>query len=115
MRMYDIEFYETVRGDNFVADFLDELPEKTRNKTLAWIAILKKHGPDLKRPYADLLDGHIRELRIQFARNEVRLLYFFAGAIIVITHGFLKKTNKIPLREIKKAKHIMTDWHRRNL
>jgi len=44
MRMYDIEFYETIRGDNFVVDFLDGLPEKVRNKTLAWIAILKNTG-----------------------------------------------------------------------
>ncbi|MDP2866377.1 MAG: type II toxin-antitoxin system RelE/ParE family toxin [Elusimicrobiota bacterium] len=82
MHMYAIEFYETERGDNFVAEFLDGLPEKTRNKTLTWIAMLKKYGPDLKRPYADLLDGPIRELRVQFARDEVRLLYFFADTVI---------------------------------
>ena len=115
MHIYAIVFYETERGDNFVAEFLDGLTEKTRNKTLAWIAMLKKYGPDLKRPYADLLDGPIRELRVQFARDEVRLLYFFADAIIVLTHGFIKKTNKVPLGEIEKAKRIMTDWRRRNL
>ena len=115
MQIYAIEFYETERGDNFVAEFLDGLPEKTRNKTLAWIAMLKKYGPDLKRPYADLLDGPIRELRVQFARDAVRLLYFFAGAVIVLTHGFIKKTNKVPLGEIEKAKRIMADWRRRNL
>ena len=113
--LYEIEFYQTERGDNFVEEFLDGLPEKTRNKTLTWIAMLKKYGPDLKRPYADLLDGPIRELRVQFARDEVRLLYFFADAIIVLTHGFIKKTNKVPLGEIEKAKRIMTDWRRRNL
>ena len=115
MRTYDIEFYETERGDNFVAEFLDGLTEKTRNKTLAWIAMLKKYGPDLKRPYTDLLDGPIRELRVQFARDEVRLLYFFAGAVIVLTHGFIKKTNKVPLGEIEEAKRIMADWRRRNV
>ncbi len=50
-------------------DFLDGLPEKVRNKTLAWIAILKTRA-GFKRPYADLLDGPIRELRIQFAKTK---------------------------------------------
>jgi len=77
--------------------------------------MLKKYGPDLKRPYADLLDGPIRELRVQFARDEVRSLYFFADTVIVFTHGFIKKTNKVPLGEIERAKRIMADWRRRNL
>ncbi|MDD2773041.1 MAG: type II toxin-antitoxin system RelE/ParE family toxin [Elusimicrobiales bacterium] len=115
MKNHEIEFYETERGENFVADFLDGLKEKTRNKTLAWISMLGKYGSDLKRPYADLLESPIRELRVSFANDEVRILYFFAGNTIVLTHGFIKKTREVPQSEIEKAKRIMSDWQRRSL
>jgi len=115
VKIYEIEFYETERGENFVADFLDGLKEKTRNKTLAWIKMLSEHGPNLHRPHADLLDGHIRELRVSFANDEVRIFYFFADETIILTHGFIKKTREVPQSEIERAKRIMADWHRRSL
>ena len=44
-----------------------------------------------------------------------RVLYFFvAGGEIVLTHGFVKKTQKTPAREIERAKRIREDWRSRN-
>ena len=82
MHIYAIEFYETERGDNFVAEFLDGLTKKTRNKTLAWIAMLKKYGPDLKRPYSDLLDSCV------FRSN--RPLFRFNSATIPLNSAMSK-------------------------
>jgi len=115
MKMYAVEFYQSERGENYVEDFLDGLQEKTRNKTLAWIRILQMHGPELKRPHADLLESPVHELRVSFSKDEVRILYFFAGDAIVLTHGFLKKTRDVPPGEIERARRIMSDWQRRNL
>ncbi|MBI5242520.1 MAG: type II toxin-antitoxin system RelE/ParE family toxin [Elusimicrobia bacterium] len=86
------------------------LQEKPRDKVLAWFAWLKKEGPNLPRPYADVLDGPIRELRISFSRLEMRILYFIEGHRIVATHGFLKKTPKVDHREIERAKRFREGW-----
>lgn len=54
--------------------------------------------------------GKIRELRVIFSSLHCRFLYFFYGKNIVITHGFIKKTDKVPEEEINKAHNAMLDF-----
>lgn len=107
---YEVIFYETPSGHVPVDDFLDSLQIKVRAKVEKWIEKLELHGPNLPRPYADIVVGKIRELRIVFGSNQYRILYFFFGKIIVLTHGFPKKTDKVPPLEIKRAENYMTDF-----
>ena len=79
-------------------------------KTAAWIGLLQERGPNLHRPYADVLEESIRELRVTFGRLEVRILYFIHGKSIVLTHAFMKKTQKVPQEEIEFAKRYRNDW-----
>ncbi len=111
--MYEVEFYEDERARCFAVEFLNGLQIKTRAKVTKWIDKLEEEGPDLPRPFADLVRGKIRELRVGFGTNEYRLLYFFFGKRIIITHGFLKKTDKVPLGEIERAERIMQDFFQR--
>lgn len=76
---------------------------------------MEKEGPRLPRPYADFLVGRIRELRISISHHQYRLLYFFSGKIIVVTHGFLKKSSKVPPEEIERAKRSMNDYMRKKI
>ncbi|MGH7275108.1 MAG: type II toxin-antitoxin system RelE/ParE family toxin [Nitrospiria bacterium] len=108
--MYTIEFYQTSQGDSPVDDFLDGLPGKLRGKTEKWLELLEEKGPDLPRPYADVLHGKIHELRVSFSHYECRLLYFIHGKTIVITNGFLKKTQKVSMDAIDRAERCRTDW-----
>jgi len=110
---YKVEFYTTLRGGSPVDEFLDSLAEKHRGKILQWLHYLEKEGPRLPRPYADILIGKIRELRISISHHQYRLLYFFSGKVIVVTHGFLKKSSKVPLEEIERSKRSMNDWSNR--
>ena len=112
--MYEVIFYTTQRGDCPVDEFLDELQTKVRAKVLKWIEQLEREGPNLPRPYADVVQGKIRELRVGFASNHYRFLYFFHGKKIVITHGFMKKTTKVPLPEIERAQKSMDDFLERH-
>ncbi len=110
---YHVEFYTTPQGESITDDWLDELQEGHRAKIFRWLHYLAQHGPHLPRPYADLVEGKIRELRIGIAHHEYRLLYFFHGKTIVVTHGFLKKTSRVPTAEIERAKRTMADWLKR--
>src|ERR1035437_6642651 len=107
---YEVIFYETPSGQVPVDDFLDSLQTKVRAKVEKWIEKLEQHGPNLPRPYADIVIGKIRELRIVFGSNHYRILYFFFGKTIVLTHGFPKKTDKVPPLEIKRAENYMGEF-----
>jgi phage-related protein len=111
--MYEVEFYRDHRGRCQVIDFLGRLQIRERAKVTKWIEMLERQGPDLPRPYADIVQGKIRELRIGFGTNEYRFLYFFYGKKILITHGFIKKTDKVPVEDIEMADRIMEDFTRR--
>lgn len=109
-RPYKVEFYTTARGHCPVDEFLDALPTKHRAKVERWIEELEKYGPDLPRPYADVLDGPIRELRIQFGHLKYRILYFISDRTVLLTHGIVKKTGPVPSDDIDRAKRYRMDW-----
>ncbi|MBI4371621.1 MAG: type II toxin-antitoxin system RelE/ParE family toxin [Elusimicrobia bacterium] len=107
---YEVEVFRTIRGNCPAREFLASLPPPVRGKVSKWIQRLQQLGPRLPRPYSDLLEAPIRELRISFARLEIRLLYFFHGKRIIITHGFLKKSRQTDPREIARAQRYRGHW-----
>ena len=113
-RLYKIIFYTTRREQCPVREFLDALEDRVIAKILAYIKLLRQEGPNLRRPYADIVQGKIRELRIRFGTSQYRILYFFfVGDRIVLTHGFLKKTREVPQSEIERAERYMADLIKR--
>ncbi|MBA4396997.1 MAG: type II toxin-antitoxin system RelE/ParE family toxin [Syntrophus sp. (in: bacteria)] len=112
--LYNIVFYTAERGDSPLDDFLDGLDKKSRAKVAAYLSRLEEQGPNLKRPYADIAKGKIRELRIQYSSNQFRLLYFFQMFDqIVLVHALSKKTQQLRKQDIELAEKLMEDWIRR--
>ena len=57
----------------------------------------------------------IFELRAKVGTDISRVLYFFYyEGRIVLTHGFIKKTQRTPAVEIEKAKKYRRDYIERN-
>ena len=110
MAEYEVLFYETAEGRCPTQDFLEGLPLKVRAKITKWVDLLRREGPDLPRPYADVVRGRIRELRVSFSGMHHRLLYFFHGKRIIVTHGFVKKTAAVPDEELTRAQRWMDDF-----
>jgi len=94
-----------------VEKFIDSKSTNNQAKIYAYIDQLEIKGPNLPRPYADILEDGIHELRIKLSGDQVRLLYFFVFKdFIIITNSFIKKTGKVPKSEIKKAKKFRDDY-----
>ena len=73
--------------------------------------LLEEKGTELREPYSAPLEDGIFELRCKLGSNITRALYFFyVGKRIVVTNGFIKKTQKTPPGEIKLAKDRRKDW-----
>ena len=109
----EIVFYEKENGEIPVKDFLDSLDIKMRKKALGQIVILESYGRTLREPYSKYIKDGIFELRIQFSSDISRIFYFFyVGDKIVLTNGFIKKTQKTPPKEIEKALKYKEDYER---
>ena len=76
---YEVIFYTRPSGRCPMDEFLDGLSVKARAKLMKWLEKLETMGPDLPRPYADVVRGKIRELRVVFASNQLRGLYFLTA------------------------------------
>jgi len=71
-----ILYYETKKSRCPVQEFIRLQQTRQRAKILNWIELLESEGPQLPRPYADLLDDGIHELRIKISGDQIRILYF---------------------------------------
>lgn len=113
--MFDIEYYEDSSGSKPAEEFIDSLDVKMRAKVFGRLELLEEMGSQLGMPFSRHLDDGIFELRTVQGSNITRVLYFFVvGERVILTHGFVKKTQKTPLREIARAKRIRDDWRSRN-
>ena len=111
MQRFEVEFYETADGKQPAKEFLLSLDRKMRAKMTATISILQDNGYELREPYSKYLSEGIFELRAKVGSDITRVLYFFyVDRHIVLTNGFIKKTQKTPPREIERAKRYRADY-----
>jgi len=92
--------------------FLDGLEEKTRTKV--YYNIRKAQHIQNEKLFKKL-DGHIWEFKTLYKKEHIRLFAFRhresdIETVVVTTHGIIKKTSKIPKKEIQKAKEIRKDY-----
>lgn len=107
----EIIFYKDSKGNCPVTAFLDSLDIKMRQKMLRAVQALQEMGTQLRLPISESLGDGIFELRAKVGSNISRVLYFFViGDRAVLTHGFIKKTQKTPARELERARKIRADY-----
>lgn len=114
MDMYEAIFYDLPNGTEPALDFIKSLDVKMRAKLEKSIALLQQVGPELRLPYSEHLDDGIFEIRAKQGTNITRVLYFFfVGKKIILTNGFVKKTQKTPKKELDLAKKYRTEYKSR--
>lgn len=90
-----------------VEAFITELPQSARTKTMASIHLLRDQG-FLYAPYTEKVEGreNLFEIRVKDG-EQVRVFYAYAkGDDVWLLSGFVKKTQKTPPAEIRKALKI---------
>ena len=112
--MFEVDYYELPNGEKPVVQFINSLDTKMRVKALGSIDILAEFGNKLREPYSKAIGSGLFELRIKFASDITRIFYFFVvDNKIILTNGFVKKTNKTPPGEIALAKKYKADYEGR--
>jgi len=93
-------------------DFLDSLPGRVARK-VTWVLKLLEDLDVVPSSYFKKLVGTdgIWECRITSGSNAYRILCFFANhSVVVLSHGFMKKTQKTPKAEIERAEASRRDF-----
>lgn len=111
MEKFTVEFYTTKDGKSPVEAFIYGLESKMQAKLIRVLEILEEKGPTVREPYSKHLDDGIFELRCKLGSDITRVLYFFdKDRIIILTNGFVKKTQKTPRSEMNLAQQRRKDY-----
>ena len=101
---WQVDFYEEEDGSAPVEDFIAGLSRGHKAKTLAIVKLLEEIGPTLRYPYSSQVRGKIRELRTQYGKDKIRILYFGdSRRYFILLHGFVKRTDRLSEEEIQIA------------
>ena len=105
---WTIDFYQEADGTAPVEVFLNSLRPEGRAKALALLQSLKVHGPNLPFAYSSQAAGKVRELRTQYGKDKIRILYFAdTRRVFILLHGFVKRTAKLEAGELRQAEQRM--------
>jgi len=110
---WTIEYYSSEQGKCPIRDFIDTLSPESKAKYIFISDLLSEYGLTVREPYVKPITGtrKLFEIRIKDKQNIHRIFYFaFTGKTLVLLHGFTKKTDKTPLREIAIADNRMKDF-----
>jgi phage-related protein len=114
MAKYQVVFFEKENGETPAEDFINSLDVKMSAKIYRLLMMVSENRPELREPYSKHLGDGIFELRAKVGSDASRVLYFFfAGRRVVVTNGFIKKTQKIQRSVIDKAKAFRKEYTER--
>ena len=88
--------------DSSLEEFIESLQKPTIAKVLRTIDLLEEFGSKLGMPHTKKISARLFELRIRGAQ-EIRIFYTFHKSQIYLLHGFIKKSDRIPKKEIRTA------------
>ena len=111
---WSIIFYKTLQGDTPVNDFILRLEIKAQSKIKDSIELLQEFGIRLGPPHIKKLTGtELWELRI-LGSDSIRIFYIaVTGKYFLLLHGFKKKKDKTPSKEIRIAEDRLSEFRRR--
>ncbi|PEH49615.1 type II toxin-antitoxin system RelE/ParE family toxin [Enterococcus faecium] len=113
MNKIEFETYKRKNGHDEFLEWIKELPEKDSAKLLRVVKATEEEGmlTAQRLKWVKKIDLNLYELRSKVGSNIQRALYFHVeNGRYIITHGFTKKTEKTPKKEIDHAKELRKEW-----
>ena len=101
--MLTVVFFRTSAGAEPVRKWLQSLP-KAHKKTIGEDIKTVQYGWPLGMPLVEKLEPNLWEVRIRLSDGIARVLFTVDGGLMILLHGFLKKSQRIPLPEMDVAR-----------
>ena len=108
-----IKVREVIEFETHFSEFLKKQPVKVQNKIFKIIEAIETFER-IPRNYLKILIGTngLYEARIQLGSDIWRVFCFFDdGKLVILLNGLIKKTQKTPKNEIKKALQLMQKYY----
>lgn len=109
--MTKVIYYTTSSGENPTTSFIASLSASQKRKILRILTYIEGYGLVTVIPHIRKLTGTpLWEIRI-LGQDSIRILYTaIEKDIILVVHGFIKKSEKTPRRELQTAINRLNDW-----
>ena len=113
---WKVKVYESPGGEKPVEEFIKSLAEKARLKVTKTLDLLEQFGIEGAYPHVKKLTGtSLWEIRILGA-DSIRIFYVtITGKIFLLLHGFKKKSQKTPNKEIVIAQKRLDEYRCRKI
>ena len=113
---WTVEFYERENGTAPVLEFIRSLSADDQVFVVKGFERLEAFGNSLSFPHTKPLGEGLFELRVRVKKLRNRFIYFYEKKrVIVVTHGFVKKSQRTPVQEIERAEVYRRDFLRRRV
>ena len=108
--MFEVVFYRTANGSDIVLDFIKSF-DSDDGRTIGVDLYAVQIGFPMGLPLCDHLEGPLWEVRTSLLSNrEVRLLFFQKSDKLIVVHGFIKKVQRMPRKDIALAIKQMKEF-----
>lgn len=113
--IYRVVYYISRSGDNPVKIFLDSLQNIQKAKVFRLFQVYERYGLASIIPHTKKLTGTpLWEIRIK-GKDNIRVIYVSrTEKSILVLHGFIKRTQKTPKKELIIALERYEDWKKRH-
>lgn len=109
--MTKVIYYATINEQSPVMDFINSLNVPQRRKIIRLLTSIEEYGLTSAISHIKKLTGNsLWEIRI-LGQDNIRIFYcLILSDSILVLHGFLKKTQQTPAREIDTALNRFKEW-----
>ncbi len=104
-----VVFFRTGSGTEPVRRWLKRLPVAHR-KAIGEDIKTVQFGWPLGMPLVEKLEPYLWEVRTKVPDGIARVLFTVDGQVMILLHGFIKKTRKIPQKEISTAQSRLKQY-----
>lgn len=106
---FQVEFYFSERGEMPAVEYLRQTPLDVKVKLAAMVKYIAEHGKIFDITKFRLVDS--QEKIFEFKPLGHRFFnFFYEGGKIIITNGYMKKSQKVSARDLEKARNIKKDY-----
>ena len=107
-----VRFYITAAGNEPARDWLLGLSRDDR-RVVGFDIKTAQYGWPLGMPLIRKLEPGLWEVRSMIGDGMARVLFTVMGGTMVLLHGFVKKSQRMPATDLKTAKQRMADLKER--
>jgi phage-related protein len=107
----NVIFYRSETGNEPVREWLKDLPRDYK-KIIGEDIKTAQIGWPLGMPLIEKIDANLWEVRTKLTDGIARILFTVDGNYMVLLHGFIKKSQKIPKHELETALARLSKYRR---